>query len=241
MSIGIIVQARIGSTRLPNKVLMPLANDKTVLDYVLTRVKMSERTGAVILATTDLPRDDGVGALAQKHNVKIFRGSESDVLGRYIGAMRANELNAAVRITADCPLIEPQVIDNVIELYHAQPSDYVFIEGYPRGTGDAELVTLDALEDAGERAGDMKYYREHVITYLLDHPQEFKLTLARAPEKYRRDVRICVDEAADLEMIRRICEHFAPRMDFHLDEIVEYLDAHPEIAAINQHVQQKVL
>ena len=235
-----IIQARIGSTRLPGKVLARLANHN-VLYYVIRRCQLSTRLEGVMVATTDDAADDPVVDFARSLGVDVFRGSEDDVLERYIGAASQAKADPIVRVTGDCPLIEPAIIDQVIDLYSRTSADYVYISGYPRGVDFAEVLTLSALQRAfcDTRSQD-RCYREHVMTYIEDHPERFKLVIQEAPEVWRRqDIRLCIDEAADLEVVRRICEHFAPRVDFSLSEIMAFLDQHPEIATLNRHVKQR--
>jgi spore coat polysaccharide biosynthesis protein SpsF len=240
MRIGIVVQARTGSSRLPGKVLKPVIGDRTVLHCVLERVLRSRSIHTVALATTSLPQDDGILPIADSHGIPVFRGPEQDVLGRYIGAMDAFALEAAVRVTGDCPLIEPQVIDDVVELYSQSPCDYAFIDGYPRGTGDAEVITYSALVREDRLVGSNAHHREHVVTFLLEHPTEFRLTIRRAPNQYvRPELRLTVDHQLDLDLVRRIYANFAPRTDFTLDETIAFLDAHPEISSLNRQVKQK--
>ncbi len=240
MKTGIVIQARMGSTRLPGKVLMPITAQANVLDWVIARVRQNRVIAKIILATTTLSQDDVLEAYAAAHELELCRGSEQDVLARYIGAGEEFALDALVRITADCPLIEPDLVERVIEMGWQSGADYVSTEDYPRGSGDIEFVTMPALRAADAAAGTEKFYREHVTSYIVNHPREFRVLLSRPPNDLQSEARLTVDELADLEMVRRICEHFAPRMDFHLDEIVKYLDTHPEISEINQHVQQKV-
>jgi spore coat polysaccharide biosynthesis protein SpsF len=235
-----IVQARMSSTRLPGKVLKELAG-RTVLEYVVRRCQLSRRLAGVILATTDEPLDDPIAALGKSMGVGVYRGSRDDVLDRYVQAATAAGGDPIVRITSDCPLIEPAIIDEVVESYEQTGAEFIYTDGFPRGTGDAELMPLAALQRAwNETRTDEAYYREHVITYPWRHPERFRHHTIDAPEDIRqRDYRLCVDEANDLEVIRRICEHFAPRIDFRLAEVLAFLGQHPEIAAINRHVAQK--
>ncbi len=240
MKTGIVIQARTGSTRLAGKVLLPLSAQGSVLDWVVARVRQNSVVPKIILATTTLEQDNVLECYASEHGLELYRGSEQDVLERYLGAGKQFGLDVLVRITADCPLIEPALIDTVIETGWQSGVEYVSTEDYPRGSGDIEFVTMDALRAADMAAGGEKFYREHVTTYVVNHPHQFRLRFLQAPQDLQRAARLTVDELADLEMVRRICEHFAPRMDFHLNEILEYLDAHPEISALNQQVKQKI-
>lgn len=234
-----IIQARIGSTRLPGKVLKDLAAG-SVLDYVVRRCRLSKGLGDVLIATTDQPGDDPIEDFARMRGIGVFRGSQEDVLLRYVKAARLAQADPIVRITSDCPLVDPDIIDRVIEEYRRRSADYLFIQGYPRGVGDVELMTLSALETTLQCTTPADTgYREHVMTYLTDHPERFRLSLMDAPERLRRDVRLCVDEPADLEVVRTICSNFAPRIDFRLAEILAFLDEHPEVSSLNCHVGQK--
>jgi len=240
MKIGIVVQARTGSSRFPGKALKPVIGDRTVLHCVLERVLRSRLIHTVVVATTSLPRDDGILRITDSLGIPTFRGSEQDVLRRYIGAMDAFGLEVVVRVTADCPLIEPLVIDALVELYLQSPCDYAYIDGYPRGTGEAELITHSALVREDRLVGSDAHHREHVVTFLLEHPTDFRLAIRRAPKQYvRPEFRLTVDEQLDLDVVQRVYENFAPRTDFSLDEIIAFLDAHPEIASLNRHVKHK--
>jgi spore coat polysaccharide biosynthesis protein SpsF (cytidylyltransferase family) len=240
MKIGIVVQARTGSSRLPGKVLKPVIGDRTVLHCVLERVLRSRSIHTVVVATTSLPSDDGIPSIADSLGIPVFRGSERDLLRRYIGAMDAFGLEVVVRVTADCPLIEPQVIDDVVELYLQSPCDYAYADGYPRGTGEVELITYSALVREDRLVGSDAHHREHVTTFLLEHPTEFRLAIRRAPKQYvRPEFRLTVDEQLDLDVVQRVYQSFSPRTDFGLDEVIAFLDAHPEIASLNRHVKHK--
>ena len=235
-----IIQARIGSTRLPGKVLKALGQG-TMLSYVVRRCQLSRRLQGVVLATTEESADDALVDAAKALGIEVFRGSQVDVLDRYVRAATLCGADPILRITSDCPLIAPELIDQVVDEYSQTQSDYISFAGYPRGIADVDLVTFAALQRAIElTTPEDTYYREHVITYHLDHPDQFKFRMIQAPESAQRVAyRLCVDEPADLEVIRRICSHFAPRIDFTLSEILAFLEQHPDIAAINSHVKQK--
>jgi spore coat polysaccharide biosynthesis protein SpsF (cytidylyltransferase family) len=235
-----IIQARCGSKRLPGKVLKPLAG-QTVLYYVVRRCQLSRSLAEVIVATTQERADDAIESYCRELAVPVFRGSQEDVLLRYVEAAAWSHADPIVRITSDCPLIEPAVIDAVVQSYADTPADYAFIRGYPRGAGDAEVMTLPALQRslAETEPGNIGY-REHVMTYLTDHPEKFRLQITDAPAKMRDlDLRLCVDQAEDLAVAQAICGHFAPRIDFRLEEVVAFLTENPHIAALNRKVVQK--
>ena len=186
-----IIQARCGSTRLPGKVLKPLAGH-TVLRYVIERCRLSRSLADVIVATTVEPADDAIETYCQSLGVPVYRGSQEDVLLRYVEAAAWSHADPIVRITSDCPLIEPSLIEQALAAYRGNPADYLFIEGYPRGTGDIELMTLPALRRALiETQPDQAYYREHVMTYLTDHPEAFTLSISRAGESFAALSPVC--------------------------------------------------
>ena len=163
------------------------------------------------------------------------------MLDRYLQAAEGAGADPVIRITSDCPLIEPAIIDNVIESYKCTGAEFIYTDGFPRGTGDSELIPLSALRKAwSETRPDEAFYREHVVTYHWRRPERFRHHVLHAPPEIKElDYRLCVDEADDLEVIRRICGHFAPRLDFTLADVLAFLQQNPEVAAINRHVLQK--
>jgi len=240
MNIIAIIQARLGSNRLAGKVLKKLGNHN-LLYYVLKRCQKSKLLNDVVVATTTKKIDDPIEEYAISMGIKVFRGSEKDVLKRYVDAAQKFQADPIVRITADCPLIDPDIIDEIISLYKNEPSDYTFIEGFPRGSDCAEILSYSALVKAlKETQLDETYYREHVMTYLTDNPDRFTLNIKKAPNLFNtRSYRLCVDEQADLNLVRIICNHFLPRLDFSLHEILSFLETNKELWKINKHVKQK--
>ena len=239
MNPWIIIQARRGSSRLPDKVIAPLGGS-TVLEYVIRRCRMSRRAAGVMLATTTAGRDAAVAEIVHTLGVPVFRGSEPDVLARYVGAAEMIGAQHIVRITADCPLIDPAAIDLAVDACH-DGLDALFVEGYPNGLGDVDFATFAALREVLEiTTPDETYYREHVTSYFSKNPGRFRVVTVMAPDDVRRpEIRLSVDEQPDLDVVRLVAEHFSPRLDFTSREIIDFLDGHPEIAAINRHVRQR--
>ncbi|MFC1511503.1 cytidylyltransferase domain-containing protein [Candidatus Margulisiibacteriota bacterium] len=237
---AIVIQARRGSKRLPNKVLADISG-KPLLSYVIERVEMSQKIDEIILATTTNREDDVLEDLFNDQNIVVFRGEDEDVLKRFVRLAEERKIDVVVRITADCPLIDYQIVDLVLQLYENEKADYIYIDGYPRGLADVELLSYKALKQSElETDKTQNCYREHVVTYILDHPEKFKLKITSAPLKFCREkYRFCVDEMSDLKLVRMIYEHFLPRHDFNLEEIIAYVDKNPELAKINQNVKQK--
>lgn len=235
-----IIQARMDSTRLPGKVFEPLCDD-VVLGYVITRCLQGKKLGEVILATSESPVDDCLAEFAASRSIPVFRGSKNDVLSRYVKAAEWRDAEVVVRIAADCPIVAPEVIDKAVALYGMRFPDYAYIEGYPTGLGAVEVLRVSAIKQVcKEVTSGANYYREHVVPYLLENPDRFKLAIKQAePRCYRPELRVCVDEPVDLEVVSRICEYFYPRKDFSAYEVIEFLDKNPDIVAINKYVKQR--
>ncbi len=210
MRIVIIVQARMGSTRLPGKVLKEVLG-RTLLEYQVERLRRVKGCDEIVLATTTDQRDDVLVELCSAWSLACFRGEEEDVLDRYFQAAREFKADAVVRVTSDCPLIDPEVIGNLIRVFHqGQPGlDYVsntLERTFPRGM-DAEVFTTQALEAAWKSATGPD--REHVTRYIYRHPERFRLEGI----KYKSDQsahRWTVDTPEDFELIRRIIEALYP-------------------------------
>lgn len=244
MKTVIIIQTRMTSTRLPGKVLMDVAG-RPMLAQQLRRLKACCEANEIVVATTTNKTDDPVVALAEKEGARWFRGNEDDVLGRYVGAARQAGADIVVRITSDCPLIDPGVTDRVVKELkaHAGDCDYahnIIPRTYPRGL-DTEALFRDALERL-DRLSSSRPAREHVTHFLLEERPELFVTRNVADTEDNSDLRWTVDTADDLAMVRRIYDDLelgvrvAPYR-----EILQYVRAHPEIAAINAHVRQKVV
>ncbi len=230
-----ILQARMGSTRLPGKVLMPVLG-KPLLHHEVNRLRQCALVGRLVLATSDLAQDDPIAALGLQLGVDVFRGSESDVLDRYHGAAEAFQAEHVMRVTGDCPLIDPEVCDLVIAEYFKRGLDYcatgpTFAEGL-----DCEVFSRSAL-DASWRQARLRSEREHVTLYIRNNPGEHRC-LFLAQERDCGHYRLTVDEAADFEVVAHVLTHFAGRTDFRFAEVRAFLDAHPEILALNSAIKR---
>jgi spore coat polysaccharide biosynthesis protein SpsF len=236
-----IIQARLGSTRLPGKVLLPLAGEP-MLARVVERVRRAKKIHEVAVATTTAESDDALAAFCAERHWPIFRGSEMDVLDRYVQAARAFSADAIVRITSDCPVIDSEVLDEVVsEFLRQQPQvDYLANilpeRTFPRGL-DAEMIRRDVLERCHAEATD-SWSREHVTAFIYQHPDRFHLAGLTAPKDYSEH-RWTVDTPEDLALIEKIYEHFG-RSEFSWRETLALVEAHPEWTEINHHVQQKM-
>jgi spore coat polysaccharide biosynthesis protein SpsF len=243
MKVGIIVQARMTSTRLPGKVLLPVLR-KPLLEYQIERLQRVSTSNEIIIATTVNEADQPIVDLCQRLGVKAFRGSEKDVLSRYFGAAQANELDIVVRVTSDCPLIDPTVIDNVIHRYQADSDNCDYVSNtlertFPRGM-DTEVFPFELLEKVHLEARQ-PHEREHVTPYIYQNPQRFRLlNLAYILDESRH--RWTVDTLEDFELIRRILVELYPlNQAFGIEDVLALMDVHPKWFELNSAIEQKKL
>jgi spore coat polysaccharide biosynthesis protein SpsF len=236
----IVVQARMTSTRLPGKVLLDLGG-RSLLAQVLRRLARCRRADELVVATTINAPDDAVVKVAGVEGARWFRGEEHDVLSRYLGAVREARAELVVRVTADCPLIDPGEVDRVILALEsdAPGADYaanVVERTFPRGL-DAEALFRDVLERIGRLASSAAA-REHV-TQLVHDRRDLFLVRSVTDSRDNSDLRWTVDTPADLAMMRRLYEGLGlegESLDYH--DILAYVRRHPEISAMNAQVQQ---
>jgi spore coat polysaccharide biosynthesis protein SpsF len=235
-----ITQARMGSTRLPGKVLRPILG-KPLLWWHLTRLRRAKRLDGVIVATTEAPGSDPIAEIADGLGIPVYRGSEHDVLARFAGAAAHMGAETIVRVTSDCPLIDPGLVDQVIDEYraHRPATHYASLDvtRFPRGL-DTEVFSRTALEEAREEAADV-FEHEHVTPFLWRRPERFGLRQLSNTEEIG-PYRLCVDEEADLMLVTRLIETLAPdRPNFTWRDCVELLERDPALAAINEHIRQR--
>jgi spore coat polysaccharide biosynthesis protein SpsF len=235
-----IVQARTRSTRLPGKVLLPLLGEP-LLTRVMRRASRASGLDELVLATTTQPADDALVELAAREGWQVERGSEDDLLDRYVQAARIHGADIVVRITSDCPLIDPAVVDDTITAFRAGTWDYasnsLAPRTFPRGL-DVEVVTAKALEMAWHEDLDAAS-REHATPYVYRHPEKFRLLRVPGSEDHSGH-RWCVDTAEDYELVRRIYSTLG-RDDFGWREALAVIDAHPGWSELNRHVIQKTV
>ena len=240
--VAAIVQARMGSTRLPGKVLADI-DGRPLLARVLDRIRGARRVDEVVVATSAGVADDPIAELCSREGWACFRGSEEDVLDRYHGAAVAHGADHVVRVTADCPFVSPVEIDRVVARHLEAEADYthsltIWGSGMPLGTG-VEVFTLGCLERSW-REGLEPHHREHVDEYVGDHPELFHVERVDAPPELRRpSYRLTVDEPADLELAQALYGRLGGA--FELVDVVRLLDADPALAALNAHVRQTSL
>lgn len=235
MRIVAILQARTGATRLPNKVMADIFG-KTMIERVVTRVQRA-KLDTVVIATTRNPMDDVIASMCNHKGWACFRGDEEDVLDRFYWASVVYDADIVVRICADCPLIEPEIIDAAIETFKYRKVDYVSNKlepSYPLGL-DVEVFSFGALKQAFE---EDKNYREHVTPYIYKSGKFslFPLTNIINLSQFRWTV----DTPEDLEFVRKIYGYFR-RDDFTWLQVLELLNKHPEWVEINKNVEQKTI
>jgi spore coat polysaccharide biosynthesis protein SpsF len=234
-----LIQARMGSSRLPGKVLMPLAGEP-MLARVVERLRRATRLDEVVVATTVEPADEAVAQLCQARGWPCFRGSQDDVLDRFYRAGREHGADVIVRVTADCPLIEPAVVDRVVQAYlDAKDADLVSNvwprRTFPRGL-DTEVVRWAALERAW-REDDNPAWREHVTAFIYRRPDLFRVANVENAQDFSAG-RWTVDTADDLALVRAVYDHFGHDR-FGWEQTLRLLDQHPEWTALNRHIEQK--
>lgn len=241
MSVDIYVQARIGSTRLPGKVMKKIM-DKPLLEYQLERLKQVKEADAIVILTSTDQLDDSIAEFCKNRNLLCLRGSNEDVLDRYYQAARERKSDVVVRVTGDCPLIDPQIVDEVIRFFKNHSYDYVsngIERTYPRGL-DVEVFSFKALEEAWKN-GKRGEEREHVTPYIYRHPELFlihNISLDPPLDHYRWTV----DTPEDFELVKKILEALYPNNPrFLMKDVLELLDKHPSWMQINAHIEQKAL
>ena len=241
MKVVAIIQARMGSTRLPGKIMKNILS-KPVILWDLDRISPSKLIDEIVVAIPYGEENDVIVDTINEYNDKIIttRGSENDVLDRYYQAAVQTNADVVVRITSDCPLIDPVVIDNVIEQFLDNDCDYCsnsLIRTYPRGL-DTEVFSFKVLEEAWNEA-TKDYEREHVTPYIIENPDKFKL-LNVANDVDLSHLRWTLDTKEDFEFIDAIYKNIFPSNEmFLMRDILSLLDVKPELININQHIEQK--
>ena len=237
----IIVQARMGSSRLPGKVLKCI-DSRPMLSYQLERLRRATRADGIVVATTDSPIDDAIVKFSDQEGVESFRGSEIDVLSRFYGAATKVGADCVVRVTADCPLIEPDLVDLAIGKYSDSGIRYDYVSNmleptWPYGMA-VEVFSIKALTEAHAEA-TASPEREHVTPFIYWRPQRYRLgSLAMTPNLSHH--RWTVDTGEDFELICRIVRSLYSRNTaFTMRDVLEVLGANPDWSKINAHVQQR--
>jgi spore coat polysaccharide biosynthesis protein SpsF len=233
-----ILQARTTSSRLPGKVLKPILG-VPMLARQIERVRRSLEIDHLVIATSDQSSDDSVRELCDKQAVTCFRGSLNDVLDRFYQAAKPYAPQYVVRLTGDCPLADPELIDEAIRMCRNGGFDYVtnaLNDGYPHGL-DVEVLRFECLQQAQQEA-PLPYQREHVTPFINRQPERFNIGHLRSATDLSK-LRLTVDEPADFELITLIYEALYPlNPGFRTADVLALLDAHPDWKSINAHCKR---
>jgi spore coat polysaccharide biosynthesis protein SpsF len=242
MKVVAFVQARLGSSRLPGKVLKELGG-QPLLAWCVERARRAQTVTQVAVATTDNPADDPIVAACMQRGYDFYRGSQFDVLDRYYQAARYFDAEVVVRITADCPFIDPVLIDLTVQEFLDSGADFAanrlpppWKRTYPIGL-DTEVCAMAGLERAWKEA-TQKFEREHVMPYFYDREGRFKVHVLHTDPDFGY-LRWTVDTPADLELLRAVVQRLDGRMDFTWQEVLAIFQREPELASINAGVQHK--
>ncbi|MBN1881998.1 MAG: glycosyltransferase family protein [Deltaproteobacteria bacterium] len=233
--IGAVIQARMTSTRLPGKVLMEV-NGKPLLEYLVERISYCRNVDRIVIATTTNEADNPIAAFANKRGICCYRGSEDDVLERYFKAAKKFDIDTVIRVTADCPLIDPYLCDAIVEKFKNEHYEYIgtapsFAEGL-----DIEIMSVHALQKAHREAKN-KSEREHVTLYITSNPHLFR-SVRLENETDDSMYRITVDEEVDFKVVESIIDALYKEGERPFDQfqIKRFLDDHPEIYNLNRHI-----
>lgn len=241
MKTSVIIQARMGSTRLPGKILKKMGDNDTVLSVMLDRLKYAKKVDSIIIATTRNSEDDQIVDFCKERKVTYYRGDELDVLSRFYYAANLENARNIVRLTSDCPLIDAKLLDEVIEFFLKNKVDYVssnFNGYYPRGF-DIEILSYQALKEAFLNAKDLKE-REHVTPYIYNNTQFFRLGIYKEAFKYG-DIRVTIDTQEDYKLVNKIYSYFVEKnhLDFSWKDVVQLLHNNKTWLKINENITQK--
>lgn len=241
MKIVAIIQARMGSTRLPSKVMKEVLG-KPLLEFQIERIRRSKWINSLVVATTTSEREQPIIDLCERLAVPYYRGAEEDVLERYYEAATHYDAQAVVRLTSDCPLIDPLIIDKVINEFRTNSTRYDYVSNtiertYPRGF-DTEIFSMEALEKCHRETTNVSY-REHVTPYLYKHPERFKIGQVTHTSDLKH-YRLTVDTEEDLMLIKLLIEDlYKKNQSFSLEDILYLLKKNPEWNLLNSHIEQK--
>jgi len=241
MKVVATIETRMTSSRLPGKVLMPVAGI-TMLGCLVRRLKVVKSIDCIVLATTVNKADDSLVDLAKELEIEAFRGDENDVMNRVIGAATSVGADIIVEITGDCPVIDPEIVEQTIQMFKANSADYVsnaHIRSYPDGM-DTQVFRLDTLKRSAAMTDDLLDH-EHVTLHIRNNPELFsQVHLVAPPEIYWPELGLTLDEYKDYEILKKIIEYFDETNPiFSCLDVVRLLKQNPEWVEINKAVVRK--
>lgn len=235
MKIVATIEARMGSSRLLRKTLMEIGG-KSILQILIERVKNSKLINEIVVATTTNEKDNVIIDFCDKNGYKYFRGSEEDVLDRVLKTAKTFNADIIVELTGDNPLVDPEVIDRIIQFYLDNDYDYVcnFLpRTFPQGS-EIQVFSVKVLEEV-DKLGKDPVDRENVSWYIYQHPEKYKIGNVEAKQEIREpDLRLTVDYQEDFTLITKIIEHFKNYL-VSLKDIVKFIRENPELKKINEH------
>ena len=234
----IVVQARMSSSRLPGKVLLPILG-KSLLYRMIERLQMIRHEATIVIATSDSEQDDIIQTEAENIGVPCFRGSLTNCLDRHYQAGKQYNADVVIKIPSDCPLIDPRIVDEVLDYYFAHPGEYDFVNNlhpatFPDGN-DVEIMTMACIEKAWREAS-RPLELEHTTPYIWENPDKFRIANITwsAGKDYSMSHRFTIDYPEDYQFIKRVYEELYPQKpNFSCDDILALLEAKPEIYQIN--------
>jgi len=245
-SVWLIIQARMGSSRLNGKTLMPLPqpNGPSVLEHIINRIKEVKNADGIVIACPDLKEDDAIQKWVESFNPKtteIYRGDETDVLKRFIGAAELIDAKHVVRITGDNPCIDPEIIKKGIDIHLKENADYTYSSGYPIGM-NIEIVRLDSLNISASANDLTEMDREHVTLYIRNHPEKFNIIQIEAEKKYLpiSDWRLTLDTLEDYTNLNVVFDQlYEENPNFGIRELSTLALSKPWITQLNKSTFQK--
>ena len=232
-----MIQARTGSNRLHGKVL-ELIENKPMIWHVINRVKRISNVKQIILITTKKEEDKKLQNIAKELDILNFQGDENDVLNRHYQCALEFKAGPIIRITGDCPLVDPSLVDSILEFFLAHEYDYVsntINPTFPDGL-DTEIFSFKTLEKCAKNA-DLPSEREHVTSYIINHPNEFKI-FNYENQTNLSSLRWTVDKELDLDFVRKVYDKMSPSLDFSSNEVLKMLDQNPDLSNINKGIQR---
>lgn len=241
MKIIATIEARMSSSRLPGKVMLQAAG-KPMLEHLVNRLRAVPSLDGIVLATTNNKTDDELEEFSIRMGIACYRGSENDVMNRVISAAESAGADVVVEITGDCPIIDPQIVEQAIRVFNANQADYVsnaHFRSYPDGM-DTQVFRLQTLRTSAAKTNDALDH-EHVTLHIRNHPELFsKLNLLSPPETHWPELGLTLDEPKDYELLKKIIEYF-DRINplFSCRDVVELLKQKPDWVAINHAVVRK--
>jgi spore coat polysaccharide biosynthesis protein SpsF (cytidylyltransferase family) len=236
------IEARIASSRLPGKVLLPVL-DRPLLQHMIERVQKSGYIEEVVIALPEGSGNDPIIELAKRISVPYYQGSEDDVLSRVVDTVRSRNADILVQLTGDCPLMDYRLIDTCVEKYLENKWDYVandLVRTYPIGF-DVAVMSFDLLASTLNEPDLDDVDREHVTTYLVERPERFRLCNVTAPADLSHpEIQVTLDTPEDYEVIRNVFENLYPgNRDFSAGDVIRYLLESPNIARVNEQIKRK--